>query len=147
MKADTSARLPCLWTNSPTESSVGRGNLTTPAVCYMASFSWCLSRVLPLTATLLLTLLAAHWMLILPEENPLDDCYHVYLDMGTNTGVQVMLNISIIVRFCIPLNRSENYTSRTCFLKLKFSQCLTNSLDPHLKGTLETFTFFSLQFS
>ena len=79
--------------------------------------------------------------------NILDGCHHVYLDMGTNTGVQVMLNIDIVARFCIPLNRSENYTSRTCFLKLKFSQCLTNSLDPHLKGSLETFTFYFLEFS
>ena len=58
-------------------------------LAFMARFSWCSSRVLPLIATLLLTLLAVHRLIILPEGNLLDDCYHVYLDMGTNTGVQV----------------------------------------------------------
>ena len=97
----------------------------------MASFSWCWSRVLPLTAILLLTILAAHWMLILPEENPLDDCYHVYLDMGTNTGVQVVINISGVLH---NFYRLENCTNRTCSLMQKFFLCLTDSLG--LTGTM-----------
>ena len=64
----------------------------------MANFSW--SRVLPLTATLLFILLAAHRLLILPQENLLDDCYHVYLDMGTNTGVQVVYVYDVEVLHC-----------------------------------------------
>ena len=61
----------------------------------MASLSW--SRVLPLAATLLLfTLLATH-LPTLEEENLLDGCYHVYLDMGTNTGVQVVTNKNEVI--------------------------------------------------
>ena len=59
-------------------------------LAFMAISSWCSSRVLSLIAVLLLTLLAVHRLIILPEKNLLDDCYHVYLDMGTNTGVQVV---------------------------------------------------------
>ena len=107
---------------------------------FKAIFSWCSSRVLPLIAILLLTLLAVHRLIILPEKNLLDDCYHVYLDMGTNTGVQVVCTC-MMLRFNIILNRSENYTSLTCFLKLQFSRYSTGSLDPQLTGKLSTFFF------
>ena len=57
----------------------------------MAIFSFWMSRVLLLIGILLLlSILASHRLIILPEQNLLDDCYHVYLDMGTNTGVQVV---------------------------------------------------------
>ena len=58
----------------------------------MAIFSFRSSRVLLLIGALLFLslLLAPHRLIILPEKNLLDDCYHVYLDMGTNTGVQVV---------------------------------------------------------
>ena len=59
-------------------------------LAFMAIFSWCSSRVLPLIAILLLALLAVHRLIIFHERNFLDDCYHVYLDMGTNTGIQVV---------------------------------------------------------
>ena len=26
---------------------------------------------------------------VVPKDNPLDGCYHVYLDVGTNIGIQV----------------------------------------------------------
>ena len=95
----------------------------------MASLSW--SRVLPLAATLLLfTLLATH-LPTLEEENLLDGCYHVYLDMGTNTGVQVVINISGVLH---NFYRLENCTNRTCSLMQKFFLCLTDSLG--LTGTM-----------
>ena len=59
-------------------------------LAFTAIFSWCSSRVLPLIAILLLALLAVHRLIIFHERNFLDDCYHVYLDMGTNTGIQVV---------------------------------------------------------
>ena len=63
----------------------------------MANSHWCWSKILPLTAILFLAIQFMPQLLpINTSENLLDDCYHVYLDMGTNTGVQVMNHVCVI---------------------------------------------------
>lgn len=56
----------------------------------MANSHWGWSKILPLTAIFFLAIQFMPQLLpINTSENLLDDCYHVYLDMGTNTGVQI----------------------------------------------------------
>ena len=63
----------------------------------MANSHWCWSKILLLTAILFLAIQFMPQLLpINTSENLLDDCYHVYLDMGTNTGVQVMNHVCVI---------------------------------------------------
>ena len=95
--------------------------------------------------------------------NILDGCHHVYLDMGSNTGVQIRwklkkslvfaqwgfllrwwklktisLHTLAISAYCIKeqikILYSGNFTSLTTFLILLFSKLLTNTLETKDRG-------------
>ena len=60
-------------------------------------------------------------------ENPLDNCNFVYLDMGTNFGVQIRWEL---VHSCSPTLFSESCTSLISIPALQYWKSLINTLGP-----------------
>ena len=70
------------------------------------------------------------------HDNPLDGCQYVYLDMGTNIGVQIRFVFKYVL---ININQEYlgsylNQNIMSLPIKLKYFLSLTNILDLSMKG-------------
>ena len=76
-------------------------------------------------------------------ENPLDNCNFVYLDMGTNFGVQIRWEL---VHSCSPTLLSGSCTNLISTPGPQYWKCLTNILvtsRPEIQTRLENFCLIS----
>ncbi len=70
------------------------------------------------------------------EDNPLDGCYHIYLDVGSNVGIQVRrereggTRKTTLTPAILSCHRSESCMSHICIKILQYSKYLTSFLVP-----------------